>query len=530
MVGVLIVDDEKLTREGLATRIPWEQNGFIVCGTAESGYEALDQIERSIPDIVILDIRMPEMDGIELLSIIRHTYPSIRTILISGYDEFSYAQQAIESRAFSYILKPIDDELLLRNALRARDEIVAEKRRLKEDAALRARYHAWLPTVRNNLLCRIARGAVSPGGPEMEEAAELGVDLTGDWFRIILFQTQETSVDNSPLPRERGYREYAVLDRAIEMWDLPAKVHGFDCGSIAGLLVTDLVKTEQVREVMSRLRGWANQMAGLSVTIGVGREVRGLSSLPESLASARRALAARIVAGRNTVIVADSSMPSRTAHTATLELQSVLDALEATAAHAVQSGASDAPGDLAASISSEVRRLVEGCIEAKGRLLHQVIAFLMKIRFALDLDLPTTGVFECAEVESIDELEEHLRRFFRDTSEQWHEKQNAHNNHLVKRAIEHLHRNANNDISLTRVADAMGVHPNYLSSVFRSVVGRRFIDYEREVKIEEAKRLLRETPLRVYEVAASVHYQDVNHFTRIFKKQVGCSPTEFRNL
>jgi YesN/AraC family two-component response regulator len=154
----------------------------------------------------------------------------------------------------------------------------------------------------------------------------------------------------------------------------------------------------------------------------------------------------------------------------------------------------------------------------------------MKIRFALDLDVPSYGVFACTEVESIEELEETVTRFLTETLREWQQKQNTHNNRIVKRAIEHLHRNVRNDISLTRVADAMGVHPNYLSSIFRAEVGKRFIDYEREVKIDEAKRLLRETPMKVYEIAASIHYQDVNHFTRMFKKLVGCSPSEYREL
>ena len=113
MVSVLIVDDEELTRDGLSTAVAWSEHGFSQPITAAGAHEALDRIEESIPDIVIADIRMPEMDGIELLKIIHLNYPSIRVILVSGYDEFEYAQAAISAKAFCYILKPIDGAVLL---------------------------------------------------------------------------------------------------------------------------------------------------------------------------------------------------------------------------------------------------------------------------------------------------------------------------------------------------------------------------------------------------------------------------------
>ncbi|MFW6313754.1 MAG: response regulator [Spirochaetota bacterium] len=530
MISVLIVDDEELTSEGLATQLPWNDHGFVVAGIAGSAWEALEKMEQSIPDLLILDIRMPEMDGIEMLKIVRRNYPGARVILISGHDEFEYAREAIAARAFAYILKPIDDDLLMEQALLARDEIIEERRQIEADSELRLRYDRWLPAIRNNLLCRLVGGTTDDADALRQEAKALEIDLSATAYRVVLIQSQESSQSPSSERGARTYRDYAVLDRAVELWERDGAPCPFDCGSHAGLLIVGPVDDEPIRETMNGLRAWANQMTGLTLTIGVGRQVRTVEQLRESFASANQAILARIVAGRNAVIVASDSLFSRTTHSATLEFEGRLNAMTGKALGAIQGNDPVALTVVVTDISQSLRRQLEHCIEAKNRLLHILVSFLIRLRVGLDLDVPTSRVFECVEVASMDEMEAALTAFLGATVDDWQEKQNLTNSHIVKRAVEHLHRNVRNDISLTRVAEALGVHPNYLSSIFRAELGKRFIDYEREIKIAEAKRLLKETSLRVYEVAASIQYQDVNHFTRIFKKLVGCSPREFREL
>jgi two-component system response regulator YesN len=530
MVSVLIVDDEKLTRDGLSTRMHWDENGFAPVGTAASAYEALARMEDSLPDIVVADIRMPDMDGIELLEIINNNYPSVRVVLISGYDEFEYAQAAISARAFCYILKPIDDNLLLSRAIEARDEILIERKQIAKDEQLKTRFEAWLPTVRNNYICRLIRDSASssPGGFDDSEA--LGIDLAAKAYRVILLETQETIPARAAATRNRVYRDYAVLDQAIEMWDLDGEVHSFDCATHTGLLVVGHCDTERLRDTLSALRAWSNQRAGLTVTIGIGSEVKRVELLRESFVSADQALAGSIVAGRNAVIVADRLLPTESVHNATQVLDGLLRTMEPKVITAVRANNERGLADLAQAIADEIRTILERCVGAKNRLLHQVVGFLMKVRLAADLDVPKDGFLECLDVESIDRLQELLCEVFAQTVTDWQGKLNANNSYIVKRAIEYLHRNIKSDVSLTGVADALSLHPNYLSSIFRSEVGKRFVDYVREVKIDEAKRLLDGTAMRVYEVAAAVHYQDVNHFTRIFKQIVGCSPTEYRDL
>lgn len=534
MTTVLVVDDEAGTRAGIQESIPWADHGFRVTGAVGSAYDALELIETSVPDIVILDIRMPEMDGIELLKIIRKTYPSVRVILISGYDEFEYAQEAVSARAFCYLLKPIDDNELLSRATEAQAEIRRERNRLEEDNHLRAQYASWLPAMQNNFICRLIRESKPIADAALGEAAELQMSLDGNSFRVLLMQTDEIGGTQGSGTTTRGtgrrsYRDYAVLNKAEEMWPEHQPVYPFQCDTRSGLLVAGPGPEQDVVKKLDQLRTWANEVAGLTITVGVGPEVSSVTGLRDSYVGAERALEARLVAGRNMVLIADRYALSHSTHSATSVFEGVLNSLEADAVAAVRTGDRTRSARVTAQMVAELGKILGQCIEAKSRLLHQVVAFAIKTRLSLDLDVPES-VFACAEVECLDDLSGLLGALFDNSMEAWAERQSVHNNRIVTRALEYLHRNLTKDISLTRVAEALKVHPNYLSSVFKAGVGRRFVDYAREIKVEEAKRLLKETPLKVYEVAAAVQYQDVNHFTRTFKKLVGCSPSEYRDL
>ena len=123
MIDILVVDDEKKIREGITLNIDWAAHDINVCGTASSGFEALDMIDMFMPGIVITDISMSDMDGLELLKIINQTYPTVKVILISGYKEFEYARKAVALNAYSYLTKPINSKLLLDKVKEAKDII-----------------------------------------------------------------------------------------------------------------------------------------------------------------------------------------------------------------------------------------------------------------------------------------------------------------------------------------------------------------------------------------------------------------------
>lgn len=527
MLTLLVVDDEERTRRGLCEAVPWREHGIEVLGSEPDAYAALDRIEDTIPDILLLDIRMPEMDGIELLDILRDRYPGIRVILISGYEDFDYAKRAVDSHAFAYLLKPLDDAALLEKVGAARDEILEERRKLEEDASLRREYESWLPTIRNNLLLEIVRGGRPSTSSAVERAAACGIDLHAEECLVALLEREPFTRGGKSAD---GYRSFAVQREADRFLSGIAGCHTFDTPDASGLLLTaEDIDEEGVCRALDRLRVWANRSVGVSLTIGVGVKVRSIEELPRSYESALRALSLKVISGRNTVLPA-SRYPSGE----DVDALSPLD-------KRLESAGRRIPQLIRTQDARELRRILEGIADDLesmlkadpsrwSRSLYRISYFIMRMRFELGLDYADDLELTVREVQTLEDLRAALPKVFMSSMEQWQKLQGCSNSNIVRRALGYIHSHVREDISLTTVAGVVGVHPNYLSTLFRSNVGMTFMSYERDVKMREAQRLLRETNLKVYEIANSLQYRDVNHFTKMFKKYTGCSPGEYRNL
>ena len=161
MINVLIVDDEYSIREGIKNNISWAEYGLRVCGTAASGFEALELVDKEMPEIIILDIRLSDMDGLEVLEVVKEKYPHIKVILISGHDDFEYAQKAIELDAFSYILKPIDDKKLLAKIIDAKKIIEDQFNKIKSDENLNKQLKKNIPILKDIFLNQIVTGKLT---------------------------------------------------------------------------------------------------------------------------------------------------------------------------------------------------------------------------------------------------------------------------------------------------------------------------------------------------------------------------------
>lgn len=198
MYKLILVDDEEDVREGVSQEIDWHEYGFEVLAKAENGKEAFDLVERLRPDVVVTDIKMPFMDGLQLAEAIRRQFPATRIIILTGFDEFEYAQKAVKLHIDEYVLKPF-------SAVELIDVLIKVKNRMDEEAAhrennqlLRESYRKSLPVLREVFLSSLLTRQL-PREDTLAKAAEYGVQLHGSEFLISVMCLDQKKKDEQQI-------------------------------------------------------------------------------------------------------------------------------------------------------------------------------------------------------------------------------------------------------------------------------------------------------------------------------------------
>lgn len=534
MVDLLVVDDEEYIREGIARGIPWERHGVAVCGTAAGGSEALALVEQFLPDIVVLDIRMPDMDGLELLAILHERYPSIRAIIVSGHDDFEYARRAVELQAFAYLLKPVDEAELVARVLEARAQVERQLGETERDEELRRCVRESLPLLRDAFLVELAAVGPADEARARERAVVLGIPLHGS--HCVAVETilaaphraagrPDDDVAHVAL-RGRGER----LLRAVH----PA-THAFSRGRQIGFLAfAGSIDRPALLARCRELRAWANASLGVPLSVGVGRTRPGLSGASESDRDALEALEQRITMGRNEVIDAEALGQCARASTARRGFERLLRRLDDGTLAAAKAGDRGRLAAIAAEAADGFSASAAAEPDHVDRLVSLAAIFLGRLAHALDVEPEGPGgadlYTELRQPRSTTELSAFLRATLEHLSAAWERRQAGANGFLARKARELVDADPAGDSSLSAVAARLCVHPSYLSRIYKAATGESFLEHVIGARMNEARRLLKESNRRVHEVAEAVGYRDVNHFTRTFRRVVGVSPSEFRNL
>jgi two-component system, response regulator YesN len=527
VTGLLIVDDEEVTRRGLATLVDWASCGVSLVGVASNGLEALRELECHHPAIVILDVRMPELDGIGVLSIIRARYPYTRTILVSGFEEFANAQQAVNLAAFAFLSKPIDRRLLLEKVCAAAEAVRREQSEVRGSEELRREFDRFAPALRASFLCRLMTPPSCTEGEAVAQAGFIGVAPPPEFpdGLVASVAVLETA------PRESAsdeFSRFALGQRAAACLGAPGHAIAFPYGhSVCVVVYHEQGRRGTVRDGCRDLIAWAAASLGWAVAAGIGVPVARLADLHDSYDSAVQALGYRTMLGQMEAIDV-LEVPEHVGEAAG-EGPSLteLRASSAAIARAVRLDGALAASALQDLVDDITRRLPRRA--ASWPTLAALVSFvLMDVTISLgvprDRDVVTTLVACGSEERVIASARAYLVDLVRRAKDHGRKRDEA----LAARAMDYMDSHVLDDVSLTTVAEALGIHPNYLSTVFHATTGRTFIEHEIGVKMEEAKRLLADGSRRVYEVADRLKYRDVNHFTRVFKTHVGVSPSEYR--
>lgn len=527
MLHVVIADDENRICRLIRMLGHWEQFGMQVDGMASNGPEAIDLLTKNHTDILITDIRMPGISGLELIAQAHGLNPELRFIVISGYADFSYAQEAISLGVSGYLLKPVNEQELNDTLEKIASEI---GRKNEREQALRTAVQENeenLDKVKAALALDLIHGVVrdySSSALKKQNRIETGKGR----FLVFCIKADEKACSNPDRIRRGAFdtaQRLVKTELAPFVYDLAVASSGsILCGVI-------LEKNGEERRVDSALRRSIvslqaqNDVFGKwNFTMGVGERCEIPQDLPASFRHAQMAVGDRILHGCGRLYQMD-------ADTAGLDVQPLLVRFWEQAANAVE--LKDLAGIDAAV--RDLRRGCAGCMNARGWEYFQVVKTVIGCS-SQELQLPamkelTDRGFRALENSSTaDEVFTAASQYYRELIGAISQGEKELDERPIRLARRYIMEHYAEPLTLEEVSEIAGLVPNYFSSQFKKVTGDGFAHYLIGVRMDAAKRYLQQTSLPVSEIAGRVGYNDVKYFTKTFIKLNGIKPTVFRKL
>ena len=488
-IKVFLVEDEMVIRRGIKNSIDWEKEGYIFCGEASDGELAYPMIIKEKPDILITDIRMPFMDGLELCKLVKEELPNIKILILSGYDEFDYAKEAIRLGVTEYLLKPISSGKLL-EALNGVSESI---RREKEDKDL----------VRNLLLFRFTLGEENRKSGELLGEAEYAIKKLTERLEYV-FEFQ----------------------RDVEGW--------------AFLLMADNEEqmSERVKELSKDLEEIMKNYSTIAYFGGIGQPVARLRELEESFREAERALAARFTMELNRIISVEDIRMAQNVDT--------LDDIEITSFGEIEKTRTMLEKFLNNGAEDEIDEFVDVYINElpeenlKSVLMRQYIimdAYIVMMSFCEKIEGIEGEMQAQSEelknsmktIQTLEEIKNYIRMLLKKIIGVRDTISGRRYSDIIEIAKDQIRKTYMSDeISLNTIAAEVGMSPSYFSSIFSKEMGKTFVEYLTEIRMDRAKELLMCSSMKTSEIGYEVGYKDPHYFSYIFKKTQNCTPKEFR--
>jgi len=526
-IKVFIVEDESIVREGLRDMIPWAQYGFEFVGDAPDGEMALPMIRRFNPDILITDIKMPFMDGLELSEIVGKEMPNMKIIILSGYNDFEYAKKAIDLRVDQFLLKPITKTSMI-------EALEQTKRNIEEEAEQRDYMLKYEQDFKKyeRLNQRVFFEQLVEGALSIQEiyseAEKLKLDLNADMYNLVLFSIQgadETAYYEAAADiQERlvdyflRYPDFLLFRSSLTSYSVIVK------GDMDNI---DSMTEKCVETITNRCEG----VEGLNWFISVGKPTNRLSGIPKCYADANHALAYRHI------------LPNK--HVYTTEL--------------IETEKSDSQEDLQdlnpdridplvirsfiqTGTLSEIDSFVHEYLGNLGSAVHSVIFrhyLMMSVRINAEVVLKELGCDIAEYRKSIpsadinmqaEELDVYLLSVLRPALEAREQMVQFNSRDVVDEAMAYIDENYTDaNISLNLVAQKINISANYLSALFSQKTDMSFIEYITRKRMEKAKQLLRQTQKKPSEISSEIGYKDPRYFSFVFKRTQGCTPKAYRS-
>ena len=537
MLKTFLAEDEIVVRENIKKMVPWEQYGFELVGEASDGEMALPLIKKLKPDLLITDIKMPFMDGLTLCKVVKKELPDIKIVILSGYDDFNYAKEAIGIGVEDYLLKPITKNAFLERLceIRSRYEYEKSQREYYEQ------FHREMQEYEQNSSRDFFEGLISGTmdmGEMYERADKLGLDIVAEAYNILIFTLES---ENAAAGQSETYSEWEA--RALE------KIEGLFADHSYAMLFRNnvfsygvLVKeqkdnpgkntrdcVESIREILS------DAPAGQPWFIAAGELVERLSNMKHSYNTAAQTYARRYLYDGHILYYRDLKEEELTKDDGRYLKKVDINAMDPAIIQKF----------LGSGLKEETGNFVRDYFHAIGKEPMTSMVFrsyvILNVRFSVLSFLNRMGYCASAleESDTEDALEQggasmeaamaYAENMLQKAIEIRDENSGNKNRDILENSIEYIKTHyMDENMSLNAVAQVANISANHLSALFSQNIGQTFIEYLTGIRMEHAKELLRCTGKRASEIALEVGYKDSHYFSYLFKKTQGMTPSDYR--
>ena len=543
MVKVYLVEDEIIIRQSIKNSIDWEKEGYEFVGDASDGELALPVILKEKPDILITDIRMPFMDGLELSRMVKADLPDIKIVILSGYDDFEYAKQAIKIGVAEYLLKPVSSAVLLEHL----SEIAEKVRDEREDLALKKVYYQEMQEneelIKMKFLGELISGKLSLADA-MEKGKRFHMNLSGPFYRIILFkfiQEDHVQAEQSETLAEAYEAVGNYVDGLKDAFRFQRGVEGW------AFLLTSVEEDmeAQTERFIEGLKEVIAPFETLTWFGGIGSEAARLRELRYSFREADKAFAGRFVQEPNQIISVEQLNYEQLDNEFDANIFGEINQFDQIITRFLSSGSREEVESFVGALFTEISEDHFRSLMIRQYIIMDiyatVLAFCKKLRKDTGADGEAAGQMESLReneeilkravltAESVDDIKDYIGTLLDHVIELRNTLSGRRYSDIIRTARKRIEQDyMSEDISLNTVAAEVCMSPSYFSSVFSKEMGKTFIEYLTEVRMEKAKQYLVCSSMKTSEISYEVGYKDPHYFSYIFKKTQGCTPKEYR--
>ena len=542
MLKIFLAEDEVVVRETIKRMIPWEELGFELVGEAADGEMALPLLIRQQPDLLITDIKMPFMDGLTLARLAKKEIPGLKVVILSGYDDFNYAKQAIGIGVEDYLLKPITNNALIERLSEIRSRYEHEKTQKEYYEKFQREMQAYEKNSSRDFFEALVGGSMDM--MEVYKRAEkLGLDIVAEAYNVLIF-TMNCDEDFSGQRDEYSSWEAESLELLENFFAGHSSAMLFRSNIFSyGVLLKGQRETieentracvDEIRKILSRQDGRREWF------LAVGQSVERLSQIQKSYHTASRAFSQRYLYDENILYYDEMETMEHPGGQAETEDNAYLQKVDVNALN---------PAILQKFLSNglqeETENFVKDYFYAIGQEPMESLVFrnyvILNVRFSVISFIKGLGC-DTNEMESADTEEvlaesgknmesaiAYAKKMISQAIEIRDQNSGNKNRSILKTAVDFIDSHyMDEEISLNTVANVANVSSNHFSALFSQNMGQTFIEYLTSLRMNKAKELLRCTGMRSSEIAGEIGYKDAHYFSYLFKKTQGMTPSDYR--
>ncbi|WP_029192720.1 response regulator transcription factor [Paenibacillus harenae] len=529
MYKIIIVDDEDEVREGVKQLTDWESCGFELVGDYSNGRDALEAVERHRPDVVITDINMPYMDGLELAALISAAYRELKIVILTGYEDFDYAKRAIKLKVTEYLLKPINLREFTQFLMKMKRELDEEQARMEDMSLLRRRLNESFPLLRERFLDKLVTVPMAESDI-VRKLQYFHLTLEGPAYLTVLFELEEaggpSGTEASGAAELLRFALFNIAQEIIEEEQAGIVFQTRD-DKVAALLGGPAESIEaQAQRLASHIAQAVQKYLKRETTAGIGRICQLKSELRVSYQEACSALEYRFLLGKgNMISIHDVEYGKRISSSAYYEFEKRLLA-------AVKTAKADQAAAVLDDWFSELKR--SGAAESSCYgCLHRVMAAFINVISQTGFDdsklLGEDPYARIPPLKSVDQMKGWLEELCRSVISFLSEQRTNRNHSQLEDALLYINDHYGSpELSLQQVCRHVYLSPSYFSALFKQHTGDTFVEYLTRLRLNKAKELLAATGLKAYDIAERVGYADPQYFSVIFKRNTGMTPKEYR--